>query len=361
MTIRQAVPFVWKYLALVMTSCALAFVISSEGRAAEPPAVKQASLSSALAGEGAYAGDMVTSVEETWMDAKRMREVPVRIVAPKLDAVAATRLPVIVFSHGLGGNRMGGKTWGEHWASHGYIVVHVQHPGSDEGIWRGKRGTEVETSLKSAMSLNNLGLRIGDVHFVIDEVIARHRAGSGVFRVANIERIGMSGHSFGAQTTLAIAGQKSPAVSGQSGLDTRVKAALAFSPNARNKTRMEQQFGDIRLPFMSITGTEDAAVLNDGTTVDDRTKPFQFMPAGGKYLLVFEGGDHMVFGGHIMGRKRTNPARDAEIIEDVKAATLAFWNASLKDDTRSREWLAKRDTKDSLLAVLAAKDTLEMK
>ena len=37
MTIRKALPLLWRYLALVAVSCTLAFVISREGRAAPAP------------------------------------------------------------------------------------------------------------------------------------------------------------------------------------------------------------------------------------------------------------------------------------------------------------------------------------
>ena len=45
-------------------------------------------------------------------------------------------VPVVVFSHGLGGSRRGAVYYAEHLASHGYVVVMVQHPGSDASIWR---------------------------------------------------------------------------------------------------------------------------------------------------------------------------------------------------------------------------------
>jgi predicted dienelactone hydrolase len=50
-------------------------------------------------------------VDETWVDAARQREVPVTIRWP--DAAAHTGpLPVLLFSHGLGGTREGGEVWG---------------------------------------------------------------------------------------------------------------------------------------------------------------------------------------------------------------------------------------------------------
>jgi predicted dienelactone hydrolase len=300
----------------------------------------------------------VDSLDDSWEDKARKRTLPVRVLFPTATpAEITTKFPVLVFSHGLGGSKVGGKIWGEHWASHGYIVVHIQHPGSDESIWKNKPPAQLETSLKSAMTMSNLGLRVGDVQFVIDEIVRRSVGSDAVFKFADSKKIGMSGHSFGAQTTLAIAGQVNPAVGGQSGFDKRVTAAIAFSPNARNKNKMEKQFGDIRMPFFSITGTKDGAVLNDGTAAEDRTLPFNYMPSGDKYLLVLDGGDHMVFGGHELGARRPETARDREIQSGVKAATLAFWNATLKNDAAARKWLDAGGFRDTLNAkdVFAAK------
>jgi hypothetical protein len=175
----------------------------------------------------------------------------------------------------------------------------------------------------------------------------------------------MSGHSFGAQTTLAIVGQKAGILGGQSGLDTRIVAAIAFSPNARNKRHVARQFGDIQIPFMSITGTKDGSILDDGTRYQDRMLPYENMPAGGKYLLVFDGGDHMVFGGHELGARRSHTARDREIQSNVKAATVAFWNATLKHDESAGEWLNPRldsaGNSGTFKSMLNAEDTFETK
>ena len=66
-----------------------------------------------------------------WTDAARNREVPVKIYYPK---DGAGTCPLIVFSHGLGGSREGYEYLGRHWASHGYVSVHVQHKGSDTEV-----------------------------------------------------------------------------------------------------------------------------------------------------------------------------------------------------------------------------------
>lgn len=277
----------------------------------------------------------VETVDATWLDQSREREVPVRILRPSLVAKSAER-PLILFSHGLGGSRAGGKTWGEHWASHGYIVVHMQHAGSDISVLRREGG-----GLRNAMSEKNLLDRTLDVRFVIDEV--SRNASKPLFADVDLSRIGMSGHSFGAHTTLMTAGQKGAVLVGAVGLDRRITSAIAFSPNARRKENLARQFGDIRIPFFSITGTKDADVLGDNTSWEDRTLPFQHMPPAGKFLAVFAEGDHMVFGGHQLRRAET--ARDREIMRSVKALTLYFWDAYLRDDAAAKRRLTSGEPK----------------
>src|ERR1700744_4715141 len=75
----------------------------------------------------------VAIVRYDWFDARRQRAVPVKIYYPR---TGAGPFPVIIFSHGLGGSREGYEYLGQYWAAHGYVSVHVQHPGSDDGLWR---------------------------------------------------------------------------------------------------------------------------------------------------------------------------------------------------------------------------------
>ncbi|NJR72209.1 MAG: dienelactone hydrolase [Gammaproteobacteria bacterium] len=347
---------------VVFTSCGLAFVISHQTQAATTANAPDVAteLKHPYESVGQY---QVEQTDESWRDGARDRTVPVRIFSPKANTSttndAASLFPIILFSHGLGGSKAGGKAWGEHWASHGFIVVHMQHGGSDESVWKGKREADVVADMKSAMSMNNLGLRVGDVHFAIDEIIKRAHAKNPLFIRADTSKIGMSGHSFGAQTTFAVAGQNSPNVRGQTGLDKRIKAAIALSPNARNKTNLDKQFGDIRIPFFSITGTLDGEVLNDKTEPIHRTLPYKHMSANNKYLLVLADGDHTIFGGHNPGARRGTMPRDNEIKRLVKSSSLAFWQATLNADAKAVRWL--QDSKVGFKSALLTTDIFEFK
>lgn len=356
---KPTLSLVVKYFAVVAVSCFLAVVISqtvvSAGEVA-PPANRASEASTPWTMPGPF---RIATTLGTWRDAFRDRDVPVKVYYPVLSEARTTtmKFPVILFSHGLGGSREGGQRWAAQWASHGYVVVAMQHAGSDEALWKTAAPRDIAEKMKAGMTIDNLVLRIGDVRFVIDQILRRSAAGEDAFANADPVKLGMSGHSFGAQTTLAVIGQKSPINGAQSALDHRITAAIAFSPNARNKTNLPLQFGDITLPAFSITGSEDGSILGDGTRPEDRRKPFEYMPEGQKYLAVFDGGDHMVFGGHGFGPRRPETARDRQIQFGVMAGTLAFWNVYLKQDSAAREWLAEGGYK----AILGAKDVFDYK
>ena len=65
-----------------------------------------------------------------WLDIGRQRAVPARLYLP-VTASALRPVPLIVFSHGIGGSRNGYSYLGRFWSSQGYASLHLQHVGSD--------------------------------------------------------------------------------------------------------------------------------------------------------------------------------------------------------------------------------------
>ena len=55
---------------------------------------------------------------------------PVRLYWPQA-ASLATCVPLVAFSHGIGGSRRGYSYLGQHWAANGLASLHLQHVGSD--------------------------------------------------------------------------------------------------------------------------------------------------------------------------------------------------------------------------------------
>ncbi|MCX7717850.1 MAG: hypothetical protein N2111_05535 [Candidatus Sumerlaeaceae bacterium] len=288
-----------------------------------------------------------TVVYEDWRDDSRQRTLPVRITRP---ADPSGTYPVVLFSHGLGGSRDAGSLWAEHWASHGYLVVHLQHPGSDESLWKNREGNPLE-NLKQGMNARQLAVRVEDVRFALAELNRRCAAAQPALAGADPSRVCMTGHSFGAQTTQAVAGQRFlfPMAAQRELTTTTLKAAIAFSPNARGTAgNLDRRFGSINMPFLSLTGTNDTVPQLSDQPASDRLLPYQHMPPGGKVLVNFEGADHMVFGGHHLRRAET--PLDRAVQEDVKALTLAFLNAHLRGDTNAGKWLSSGAAARSLQA-----------
>jgi predicted dienelactone hydrolase len=268
-------------------------------------------------------------VDEAWLDSRRNRELPLRIRWPDGDAPCA----VVLHSHGLGGSREGGDVWGEAWRAAGIAVLHVQHPGSDTTVLR-----EGMAALRSAASAEQLIERVADMQFVVDEFMRRaERREPGWTRIRP-DALGASGHSFGAHTVQALAGQRYP-LPAERAADPRFKAFIAFSPSPGQAANA---FAAVTRPFLAITGSADSDPLRHSMSGEDRARVYEGLPSGQRALLWLEGADHMTFSGNGEQRlrarfgplKRSAGAADSEPRhhELVAAITTLWWRARLLGD-----------------------------
>jgi dienelactone hydrolase len=302
------------------------------------------------AGPGPY---QVETTTDQWLDNTRDRQVPVRLYFPQS---GKGPLPIIVFSHGLGGSRDGYAYLGRHWASYGYVSVHLQHQGSDTSAWKGKP-QPLEAMRQAAADLRNSINRVADVRFAIDRLTKLQRESGPLGGRLDLARIGMAGHSFGAWTTLAIVGEVFITPGGREIAvgDPRVKAAIAMSaPVPRNKDQLDKAFGAIRIPCLHMTGTLDDSPIGE-TKAAQRRLPFDHIRGADQYLVTFIGGDHMIFSGR--GRLLGDGAKDAMFQELICVATTAFWDGYLKGDRVAMRFLVDGE----LQKVLGKEAKLERK
>ena len=273
-------------------------------------------------------------------DEARDRTVPVKYYLP---AGAAERgpMPLVVLSHGLGGTREVGAYLAEHWAAAGYVVVALQHPGSDDAVWRGRPAAERMEALRAATrNPQNAVDRAGDVSFVLDVLQEEHQRKQGIGALIDPERIAAAGHSFGAHTVLAIAGQRFGARGGQSRADPRVKAVVSMSSQApRNDPAVA--YAQVKVPILHLTGTEDRSAIDPTVKPEDRQAAYRGISAPDQYLIVFEGADHGVFSGVGAARWRgqRDAARDGVVHDLVQRASVLFLDAMLKQDADAQEKL----------------------
>jgi predicted dienelactone hydrolase len=297
---------------------------------------------------------LTAPLDFTVQDAKRDRALPIRVFLPSTVKPA----PVVLFSHGLGGSCQNNPYLGKHWSVRGYVVVFVQHPGSDESVWRGQRPAQIPAAMKQAASLENFLLRVADIPAVLDQLTSWNALEGHALRGRlDLTRVGMSGHSFGAVTTQAVSGQSLP-VGGARFTDPRIKAAVMMSPSVPAAGSAERAFGGVKLPWLLMTGTKDVARIGSmtiGGDLDSRLGVYPALPPGDKYELVLHEAEHGAFGERALpgeGRQQ-NPNHHRAIL----ALSTAFWDAFLKGDAEAKAWL----NGETALSVLEKDDKWQRK
>lgn len=307
------------------------------------------SLACVAIGHGQQPEGITTSNLEP-LDRDRNREVPVKIYLNP----STQPQPVILFSHGLGGSREASPYLGQHWAANGYVAVFVQHKGSDKSIWKGDRPGQRLMALRQAISLENASARLADISFVIDQLETWHRdADHFLFGKLDLEHIGMSGHSYGANTTQALMGQVSRLW--QPSGDPRIDAFLPMSPSAPQAMSPEQAFGKIAAPVLCMTGTQDGNPVQRSMTPESRQLVYEGLPAGDKYQLVLKDAQHHAFAGSGQQSRFHIPHHHPAISE---LSTL-FWNAYLKGNQEAKAKLQSNQARE--LAGLMEGDAWEWK
>lgn len=280
----------------------------------------------------------VTLNKGEWVDSARAgRVVPYKIYTPELLSSDPAVFPVIIWSHGLGGTRDGAGFISRFVAAHGYVIVHIQHVGTDSILWEGKAGhpwTHIRAAKIPRKTVLN---RYRDVHFAVAQL--QGMVGSGLLPYADMNNLGMSGHSFGALTTQIMAGQR--IARGSRHYDLRLsdfRAGILYSPVPGRKDPADPGlvYGGIRIPLLHLTGTDDESpVENFG--MERRLMIAAHSGRDDQMVLILKDGDHMVFNGS-RGGLGDNPMRDRHE-EIIKIVSLAWWDWYLKGDIAARDWL----------------------
>lgn len=268
----------------------------------------------------------------TVQDAERDRDIPVRVYLPQTTQAA----PVILFSHGLGGSREGSAYLGKHWAARGYVVVFLQHPGSDTSVWKDEQPRQRMQAMREAASAQNFLLRVKDVPVILDQLDKWNKMdGHALASRLDLRKVGMSGHSFGAVTTQAVSGQVT-----QRGkalfTDARIAASVIMSPSSPRRGTPEAAFGKVSLPWMLMTGTKDTALIGNAD-MKSRLAVFPALPPDGKYELVLFDAEHSAFTDRALSGD-TEP-RNPNHHRVILALSTAFWDAFLRDTESARQWL----------------------
>jgi len=293
-------------------------------------------------------------------DASVGRRVPIMVHLP----AGTGPFPVVVISHGAGGD------WDTHFgqaqdlAAHGYAVLCVQHVGSDRDRLKAGGLRFMQTIEAMTRDAGEVLTRPKDIGFAIDRAEEWNRSHERMRGRLDLGRIGVMGHSFGAYTTMVACGMRPALQWLTSGIepatgvgpdlrDPRVKCGVALSPQGVGEPFfVAESFSTLRVPLLGITGSKDDQQA--GRSASDRRDAFARWPKGDHRFVWIVGAQHNDFtsASGSTGRALPSPGRD-DVQPLTRAATLAFLDLHLKSDAGA----AKRLTAESLTPLLRGRIT----
>jgi predicted dienelactone hydrolase len=171
--------------------------------------------------------------------------------------------PLVVFSHGAApGTRADYIPCMEHWASHGFAVLALDH-----GNFEQYRVTDLKSALDFAQQLTS--------------------SADALAKLIDTNREAAAGFSLGGQTALRVGGARFTGLSGEA-RDQRVKALILMAPTP-NVDNLD--LSEVTLPVLVLVGSKD----DKDKRLSHVEHGYQALPATRKSLVTLVGGTHKIF------------------------------------------------------------------
>jgi predicted dienelactone hydrolase len=188
--------------------------------------------------------------------------------------------PLVLFSHGSGGINIQSITLMETLASRGFFVAAPNHVGNSF-----RDVPDVDLPYEDAATD-----RPKDISFLIDYLLSRSAdPQDAFFESINPLAIGVTGHSFGGFTALAMAAGYAGSAFGPVPPDPRVRAILPVSGVA--SLFSDAELAGIAVPMLLLGGTLDTSV----PIIPNSTRPFDLASSAFVYRADILGATHTHF------------------------------------------------------------------
>ena len=177
--------------------------------------------------------------------------------------------PVVLFSHGNGSIRVQSTFLTVTLASHGYVVIAVDHAGNTLSDFVSRGEFDLTQTLESFLS------RTVDLSRALD-LVSSLKEPDPLAGLLDLENVGAMGHSFGASTALRMAG-----------LDDRIKAVAPQAPPGYGFTWIEidTPLEDLEVPVLLHAGDADRL-----TPIDLADSVWNHVRAPGWYVRMRRAG-----------------------------------------------------------------------
>lgn len=273
--------------------------------------------------------DEFTSKNFNLYDESRNRSIPITVYYP----TEGKNFPVIIVSHGGGGNRTSLITHVLHLVKNGYVVIVPEHVGSNTEYLRHllEKGYSFKEALKEmAGNTTEWENRPKDISFVINMAYLWNKSDKDLKGKMDLSKIGILGHSYGAYTVMVVLGALVKMPYGITSFkDKRIKAGIAISPQGAEGNpkidRVNNYF--FRRSWENITKSVSFFVESDDL-VEWRMEPFNEMH-GDAYYIRFIASKHTDFSDW----KETLRSKETRNVS--KALALRFFNVYLKGYNKS--------------------------
>jgi predicted dienelactone hydrolase len=264
------------------------------------------------------------------------RPVPIKVHLPE----GSGPFPVVVVSHGAGGDWDTHFAQAKHLASHGYAVLCLEHVGSNRE--RMTSGLRLMKNLDAMIhDADEVLARPKDVSFALDRANEWNRDHPKMKNRLDLGRVGMMGHSFGAYTTMVVCGMRpaldwlTPRIEPGKGLgpdqtDARVRCGVALSPQGVGEPFfIQESFASLKAPLLGVSGTLDKQ--QNGLTAQNRLDGFALWPSGAHAFVWITDAKHLDFTDSTGSSAKALPSESREDVQPVtKAAMLLFLDQHLK-------------------------------
>ena len=276
-------------------------------------------------------------------------------------------VPVVIISHGLGSDRDTFAYLAEHLASHGFIVVVPEHPGSNAKQIKGLLAGTV-TEIAEPREFVDRPL---DIKFLLDD-LTRKAAVDSRYSGMNLQRVGVIGQSFGGYTALALASgainfaqlktdclpeklentlnislalqcraEVLPPKDYQLG-DRRVQAIMAINP-IDSAVLGPAELSQIQIPTMIVSGNADTVA----PALPEQIIPFGWLQTRDRYFVMINRGTHFSTLSEL--QNENDPLRlPPEVLGEspsvarryMRSLSLAFFSTHITNQPNYRPYLS---------------------